>query len=261
MLTVVPDELGDEYPVIVEATLKDAEVTTNGHIPLPPANRSSSHRPTRRDSDAGHERDLVPREKRKIDDTDSASNKRRRTASDDGDTIPLITKEDLDDLLVKLRNNIQYSSSDCIGHVQHLLRRFKGPQHDQTPLDHEHSQQPHLRRHKSIPQHIATLPSPTLDHKDRDNDKPTPSVTATICHESALLSRQIKWVEDCRRVASDLHTKREDTWRTSCAGFHDRQRVSREQFQNRMLNKAAKQARMLRMCCMKSRQLDCLHRV
>jgi hypothetical protein len=66
-----------------------------------------------------------------------------------------------------------------------------------------------------------------------------------IRSEAKLLSHQIKWVEDCRKVGAELHDKREETWRTSSAGFHDLQRQNREAFQQNMLHETGTQTRTL----------------
>lgn len=123
-LTIVPDDDGAEYPISVAAKLKSDD-DTNGDLPLPSANQVAAYRSTRRSLDAELERDLVSRKKRKFEEGGDASNKRPRTDDDDEDITPLITKEDLDDLLSKLREDIQDDTSECVNHVQRLLRRFK----------------------------------------------------------------------------------------------------------------------------------------
>jgi hypothetical protein len=237
-LTITPDEDGDEYPVSVNAVLKKPEVITINDD-TPPAARPI-FKPTRRASDAELEKDIVSRKKRKLDDGDDETNKRRRTGSeeDDEDIMPLITKEDLDDLLVKLREDIQEDTTETVNHVQRLLRRFKDEWHEQSKRDFERSQtlQPGgaFRNSVSAAGGGASFPS-----SDVDRDDTNASLPEVIRREAGLLSRQIKWVEDCRRVANDVHLKREDTWRTSSAGFHDQQRQDRENFQSRMMHESA----------------------
>lgn len=42
------------------------------------------------------------------------------------------------------------------------------------------------------------------------------------------ISSQIKWVEDCRRIADGSHDMREEKWRSTSATFHDEGRRARE---------------------------------
>ncbi|KAF2026704.1 hypothetical protein EK21DRAFT_103052 [Setomelanomma holmii] len=166
LLTIVPDLDGDEYPITVYVQAKTPNATNVG-LNSPPATKSSTYKSTRRETDAELERDLVSRKKRKLEEDGDASNKRPRTADDEEDIMPLITMEDLDDLLSKLREDVQEDTSECVNHVQRLLRQFKEEWHEKT-------------------QHAYGY--------------------------------QIKWVEDCRRVAAGIHDKSEDTWRTTSAG-------------------------------------------
>lgn len=247
VLTITPDEDGDEYPVTVQAALKRAEVITidNGDDDVMAAPTTQpSFKPTRRASDADLARDIVSRRKRKLDEentSEKGTNKRSQTSDfDHGEHImPLITKEDLDDLLVKLRDDIQEDTTETVNHVQRLLRRFKEEWHEQTRrnFDHLQTQQPGHPFRNSLSAAGAgagdSFPSPDVDRDDANA-----SITEVIRRETGLISRQIKWVEDCRRVANNVHVKREDTWRTSSAGFHDQQRQDRENFQNRIIHES-----------------------
>ncbi|KAF2827536.1 hypothetical protein CC86DRAFT_369641 [Ophiobolus disseminans] len=235
VLVIVPDENGDEYPITVQAKLKTDQVTVNGHAPLPPTTQPFIYRPARHDSDVELERDFIPRKKRKFNVDGDAPSKRQRNSEDEEAIMPLITKGDLDVLLSKLREDILEDTSECVNHVQRLLRRFKEEWHEQSTLDY--------RPRGSIPKDAnpsAYFPSPNLDRDD-----PNTSLPDVARHEAKLLSSQIKWVEDCRRVASDLHDRREETWRTSSAGFHDRQRRDRENFQNKILHDSGEQSKTL----------------
>jgi hypothetical protein len=255
MLSLVPDEHGNEYPVTVHAELQTA-ISANGHAPLPP-NRAPTHRPTpRRGSDVELVRDIVPRKKRKVDDHGGASTKRQRTDNDDDDDDdeegeetkdmkPLIVRDDLDDLLSTLREDVQEDTSECVNHVQRLLRRFREEWHEKSHSGREQLQTPHTRApfRNSIPNGAipgASFPSPSIDRDD-----PNSSIQDVVQQEAKLVSAQIKWVEDCRRVAADLHNTREETWRTSSAGFHDRQRLDRENFQHRILHESSTQSQTL----------------
>jgi hypothetical protein len=58
-----------------------------------------------------------------------------------------------------------------------------------------------------------------------------PTVTSRLQNVSA----QIKWVEECRRIADEAHDRREETWRTSSATFHDNTRKARERHESWMV--------------------------
>ncbi|KAF2785567.1 hypothetical protein K505DRAFT_261813 [Melanomma pulvis-pyrius CBS 109.77] len=236
-LAVVPHEYGDEYPIAVHARPK------KGHHHLIPASSSALYQPTRRDSDAKLERDFVSRKRRKLEDADDALRKRLRPDEDEDDLMPLITKEDFDSLLSQLREDIQEDTSECVNHVQKLLRRFKEEWHEHaTATARQPSRGPFrdsVIGNGSTPA-IAAFPSPGLDRDDLNI-----SIPDLIHKEAKLVSTQIRWVEECRRVATDIHDKREDNWRTSSAGFHDRGRQDRENFQNRMLYESDQQGRVL----------------
>ncbi|KAF1844007.1 uncharacterized protein K460DRAFT_239528, partial [Cucurbitaria berberidis CBS 394.84] len=234
VLAIVPDEDGKEYPITVQATLKPHQ-GTNGIInaPVSPAYKLTKHA-----SDTELERDLVSRKKRKLDEHDNILNEQPAIEVDE-DIKPLITKEDINDLLVKLREDIQEDTSECVNHVQRLLRRVKGERHGMSKLDH---QQSHIRQTREPFRDSVggnhTIPAASFPSPSADRDEQNATVPDIIRHETKLISTQIKWVEDCRRVAMDINDKREETWRTSSAGFHDRQRQDRENFQNRILHES-----------------------
>ncbi|KAF1929134.1 uncharacterized protein M421DRAFT_37252, partial [Didymella exigua CBS 183.55] len=240
-LIITPDEDGDEYLVTVKAALTTPEVITINDDTTPAARPVCKH--TRRASDAEFEKDIVWRKKRKLDDGDDETNKRPRTGSKGSDQdiiMPLITKEDVEALRAKLREDIQEDTTETVNHVQRLLRRFKAEWHEETKRDFEPSQTllPGGSFRNAIPA-AGTGPGASFPSSDVNRDDANASIAEVIRRESGLLSRQIKWVEDCRRIANDVHIEREDTWRTSSAGFHDQQRQDRENFQNRMVHESA----------------------
>jgi hypothetical protein len=94
---------------------------------------------------------------RKHDDSGETSNKRLCTDEDE-DIMPLITKEDLADLLSKLRDDdVQEDTSECVNHVHQLLRRFKDERHEKSQHDVEQSHAPpiNLLHRDSMPNSIA----------------------------------------------------------------------------------------------------------
>ena len=248
-LAVVPDEDGDEYPVTVRAQRKKAKDAADGQTlagknsVTPLITSNSTYAATRRASDAELEQDIVSRKKRKLDEGDGGPRKRTRPDEDEDDIMPLITKEDLDGLLSQLREDIQEDTSECVNHVQKLLRRFKEEWHEHTATMARQPPRGPFRDSVigsgSTPA-VGAFPSPTLDKDDQNV-----SIPDLIRKEVRLLSSQIHWVEECRRVAADVHDKREENWRTSSAGFHDRARQDREGFQTRVLYESTEQGRLL----------------
>lgn len=249
-LAVVPDQDGNEYPITVHARLKKAHdvVKSQQHTSLAPlitaVNPSAIYQPTRRDSDDELEKDIVSRRKRKLDDGDDGSRKRTRPDEDEDDIMPLLSKEDIDSLLTQLREDIQEDTSECVNHVQKLLRRFKEEWHEHAATL---ARQPPLGPFRDsivvgngVTPAGGAFPSPGLDREDHNA-----SIPDVIHKEAKLVSSQIRWVEECRRVAADIHDKREENWRTSSAGFHDRGRQDRENFQNRLLHESGQQGRVL----------------
>ncbi|KAF2272417.1 uncharacterized protein EI97DRAFT_445749 [Westerdykella ornata] len=251
-LTIVQDEDGAEYPITVRPSLKDVKSSANGgrdSTARPAAAAgSTAQKRTRRDSDGELEKDFVSRKKRKLEEEGmDASGKRAHTdeVDEDEDIMPLISKEDLEHLLSKLRDEIQDDTAECVNHVQRLLRRFKDEWHERITWEDEHGgpasrQGPMSARGSVGGAGGAPFPSPIAERDDQNT-----STNDLIRQEVKLLSSQIKWVEECRRVADSLHDKREENWRTSSASFHDRNRQDREHFQNRMLHESAVQGKML----------------
>lgn len=59
--------------------------------------------------------------------------------------------------------------------------------------------------------------------------------TSTVSSKLNNISAQIKWVEECRRIAGELHDAREEKWRTTSATFHDDNRKARENHEKFLL--------------------------
>jgi len=228
ILTVEPDELGDEYPIKITAKIKTDEA--NGTGPAEPSD----------DSDTNLNNNLALRKKRRSDEDGDSLSKRQRTAHEGQSTMPVITKDDLNDLLTKLRDETQDDISECVNHVEELLLRFNEESHALTAPDYE---QPRNRppAYGSMPSGNTPVPPPSESREF----PATASLTNVVRGEVKVLSSQIKWVEDCRRLASDTQIQCEETWRTSSAGFHDRARQNREDFQNTTLHQQGAQGQIL----------------
>jgi len=231
-LQVVPDHPGDTYPVHVEIKRQQNKRAVSGDTaPCP------SYQSTRRGSDAEPEKDLVSRKRRRLEDGDEAY---RQRSVDNEDIMPLNMKEGMEDILAKLRDDVQEDTSECVNHVQRLLRRFRDEWHEKNTWEFEHASSfsaraaPRSSVNDGIPRIGPACPSPNAERDD-----PEATVSDLVKRESILLSSQIRWVEECRRVAADAHDKREENWRTSSAGFHERNRQDRETFQARMIHESS----------------------
>lgn len=248
-LTVVHDEDGAEYPVTVRAAEKKSNETATGQrSPLAPlataATSSTAVKRTRHDSDAELEEDFVSRKKRKGASHDTTQ-KREQTDGGGHEDAMLLDMLDTNQktapgLLSKLRDDIQDDTSECVNHVQRLLRRFRQECH---AVVHNEQALPRPSRgpfRDSIVANGSAFPSGTAEGDDQNT-----STNDLIRQEVKLLSSQIRWVEECRRVASAARDDRENTWRTTSASFHDRNRQDREHFQNRMLHESAMQGKLL----------------
>jgi hypothetical protein len=235
-LAVVP---GGDDTIAMHATLKPH----NGHAstPPPPTHGPCAYKPTRRASDAELERDFVPRKKRKHDEIGNASS----SEEDAHSTLP-VTRADINHLLAKLRDDIQEDTSECVNHVQRQLRRLRQERHEKNECEYEQSQ---LLQTQGLPHSAVTangaIAGPPFPSPSPDRDENNTSLQDTIERERKLLSYQIKWVDDCRRVGVQMHDEREVKWRKSTAEFHDRQRQDREAFQNRMLQESGAQTQTL----------------
>jgi hypothetical protein len=202
---------------------------------------ATGHAPTclpRRASHAEPVRDVVPR-KRKADEHGETPTKRPRTGDAVGqDRTPLISKDDLDDLLATLRDGGKENITECVNHVQRLLRRFSDESHDKSQSDDEQRLILHTEASLRTPLPSGAVPGTSTPLPSLDRDDPNTLIHDTVRQEAKLVSTQIKWVDECRRVAAGLHDKREEARRTTSAAFHDRQRQDRENFQNRILHES-----------------------
>jgi hypothetical protein len=214
----------------------------------PATSHAPTHMPRRAadaDADADFVRDLVPR-RRKADEHGEAPTKRQRTGDTVGqDMTPLISKDDLDDLLSTLREDVQEDRTESVNHVQRLFRRFREERHDNSQSHDEQRLISHTQASLRTSLSSGAAPATSTPSPSVYRDDPTTFIHDTVRQEAKLVSTQIKWVEECRRVAADIHDKREETWRTSSAGFHDRQRQDRENFQNRILHESSTQSQTL----------------
>lgn len=223
-LTIEPNGEGEEHPITVRPKPKPHISAADAYdTPLSPMEACSNYQPRPSASGSDLEEELISRKRRKLD--EPGGNKKRPRVKD---PMPLVTKANLDDLLAKFRHDIQEDTSECVYHVEQLLGRFKEEWHEKDDEE--------LR---------TGLVQGDFRSSDVKPDKQQILSLDVIQRETKLISNQIKWLEDCRRIGADKHDKREDTWRCSSAAFHDRQRQNRESFQNRMLHESDSHAQTL----------------
>jgi hypothetical protein len=99
---------------------------------------------------------------------------------------------------------------------------------------------------ESASKRARTDDSPTIE--DNEDDKPEEqdrSDFGRIMTKFHNVSAQIKWVEECRRVAGQAHDAREEKWRATSATFHDDNRKSREQHETWLVSEIGWQRNML----------------
>ncbi|KAF1950287.1 hypothetical protein CC80DRAFT_373558, partial [Byssothecium circinans] len=228
---IVSSDDGDHFPLSVKATLQANKSATNEKS----LTTLTDGKRARSDSDAELENEIVSRKRRQLEEGKPLyphQSTFQEIPEEDG--MSFISKEDLREIMSRLRDDIQEDTSECVNHVQKLLRRFKQEWHEKNQRDQElASTQPRPPFRNSISTQDAAFP--TLGEEKDSQDT---SLQHVIRQEAKIVSNQIRWLEECRRVASDSHDKREETWRTTSAGFHDRSRQDRETFQNRMLHES-----------------------
>ena len=275
ILSLVRDLEGEEHPISVNIAQKKGHLPTNGHLR---AGRDSTndracadsgalpyYKPTPRESDSVLEQDIVSRRKRKIstdndDQDESVSLARKRIRISEGgneDIMPPMTKHELEELFTKQREDIHEDTTECVNHVQRLLRRWREQWREKNRCELGKSGQLATQQGAAASKISYTEASSTglqetsasvagiFATPEQDGYVELTNLPDTIRKEAKQLSNQIRWVEECRRIASDAHDEREETWRTSSAAFHDKNRQDRESFEKRALNESTIQRNML----------------
>lgn len=221
MLTIAPDQDRAGHSVHVQTRLTSSR-DTNSPVSLSSVGRSPEVLTTIQQSQSNTQvaQDVISPTKRRFEGSPDNSNKRPRT---DNDVTSLISQEDLDDLLSSLRDDIQSNTSNSINHVQSLLRRFKQERRTDSYCNDRHL---HTTR-TPAPVHDSSAPNgmtsdASFPAASVNLDARITTITNVVRQEAKLVSKQIRWVDDCRRVTADIHDEREEMWRTSSAGFHDR---------------------------------------
>lgn len=72
-----------------------------------------------------------------------------------------------------------------------------------------------------------------------------PSSPTGLATDIKTLSKQIKWVDECRRLADSAHDSKEEKWRTTSATFHDAARKDREIHERWMVGEMTRHSNML----------------
>ena len=270
-LSLVHDLEGEEHPISVNIAQKKGNLPTNGHLRAGHDRASAdsgalpSYKPTARESDSVLEQDIVSRRKRKIstdndDQDESVSLARKRIRISEGgneNIMSPITKHELEELFAKQREDIHEDTTECVNHVQRLLRRWREQWRERngcelgklgqlaTQQGGAASKIPYTEASSSRLQETPASVAGIFATSEHDGYVGLTNLSETIRKEAKQLSNQVRWVEECRRIASDAHDEREETWRTSSAAFHDKNRQDRESFEKRALNESATQRNML----------------
>ncbi|KAF2399968.1 hypothetical protein EJ06DRAFT_522175 [Trichodelitschia bisporula] len=98
---------------------------------------------------------------------------------------------------------------------------------------------------------LASEPGPTADAPVAPDTNGTSTAPVAWPSDDAMLaelqtlSSQIRWVEECRRVADELHDQREETWRATSALFHDDRRKDRERHEQWLQSEVSWQRNLL----------------
>jgi len=162
-------------------------------------------------------------------------------------TLSLVMEDTDDPSSLKVKIGKRTSTNGTSKPVSTLKRK-----HDASPVDLTDQDAPKPRRmdvESGDKEHANPPPkSPAqkdvIDPIDPNDaaDEPTPR---RILQKLNNLSEQVHWVEQCRRIADEAHDKREDTWRTSSATFHDDARRTRERHDTWMTSEMVWQRNML----------------
>ncbi|OCK99456.1 uncharacterized protein K441DRAFT_215928 [Cenococcum geophilum 1.58] len=271
ILSLVHDLEGEEHPISVNIAQKKGHLPTDGHLRAGHDRASAdsgalpSYKPTARESDSVLEQDIISRRKRKIstdndEQDESASLARKCIRISEGgneDIMPPITKHELEELFTKQREDIHEDTTECVNHVQRLLRRWREQWREKngcelgklgqlaTQQGGAASKISYTEASSSRLQETPASVAGIFATSGHDGYVGLTNLSDTIGKEVKQLSNQVRWVEECRRIASDAHDEREETWRTSSAAFHDKNRQDRESFEKRALNESAIQRNML----------------
>jgi hypothetical protein len=136
VLTIAPNQDREGYSVHVQTRLTSSR-NTNSPAPLSSVAPSPDFLTATQQSQSNSQvaQNVISPTKRRFEDSPDNSNKRPRT---DNDVTSLISKEDLDDLLSSLRDDIQSNTNNSINHVQSLLWRFKQEPRTDSYCNHRH---------------------------------------------------------------------------------------------------------------------------
>lgn len=173
-----------------------------------------------------------------------------------------MTSDELEQMLSKNRDDIQTDTVDAVNQTNRILRKFHEQWRDHvawlvnkgvsTPamsaMGSETVTRTQNGRAMVVPQQPASQPRASFPQAGDPNSSPAlsrPSPSAPTALQLSQLSKQIRWLEDCRRIAAEVHDKREETWRISSASFHDSSRRDRETHEKHMSKEMAEQKKML----------------
>ncbi|KAF2838533.1 hypothetical protein M501DRAFT_992507 [Patellaria atrata CBS 101060] len=237
--------------VRVENSPRDSVIT----LPTPisaghPAPTPVARFPNKMDLDMMLERDLMSRRKLQQQEEENAN----KQGGDDGSNTSLKRKRDeeetpapsrsrleLQKMLENNRDDIQDDTVESVNHLQRLMRRWREQWRDKNAWMFDFFKQMHEEerskkawleeRFAALHREIgADLAQPVIEENGSESGS-----KARLFMELKNLSNQVKWVEDCRRIADASHDKKEDTWRSTSATFHDQMRRQRETYEQWMI--------------------------
>ncbi|EON65180.1 hypothetical protein W97_04417 [Coniosporium apollinis CBS 100218] len=220
------------------------------------------------DLDRALESDLIPRRKRKRDDGEEeesnmngqgSARKRLREDLDDEpmeadekDLMDMSSKE-FQTLLSELRDDVQEDTTAGLNHLQRLLRRWReqwreknGWLFDYFKLQHEEERRKKQwfeAKFKALEDALGTGDTPIEDELAEGGE--VADKAHKIMAQFRNLSNQIRWVEDCRRIADEAHDIKEDNWRITSATFHDNSQQRQQSHENWVKAELKKQGNVL----------------
>lgn len=83
------------------------------------------------------------------------------------------------------------------------------------------------------------------EEEGNDDEQAHPDEPDYLRKEFRTLSKQVRWVEQCRRSAAADYRSREERWRVTSASFHDENRIKRERHEAWVAGEMSRQANML----------------
>ncbi|PVH96787.1 hypothetical protein DM02DRAFT_631675 [Periconia macrospinosa] len=254
-ITIATSDEREDAPVTVDARLRRRDVSKTRTAAQ---DRTTAHTSSSTSSSAIEgDHDGARKRKRLDHDTDPSQPDRNVNSTQNNHVaLPIVPDEELLALITKLRNSTNPESIEGLRSLIHGLHKTwqaeqrSNPQFNPSSLSSaaarvQQQQDPQPSTTTSFPRPSADVPTNTSTPSNPASPSSPETVPELLKQQRELLSKQIQWVEECRRVASSLSDQRTETWRTTSAAFHDTNRVDRERFQHRILSESGVHAHLL----------------